>query len=135
MHARKTALGNMNELFSESAKEKGDIEMPAELRVIDEGISRFRDEAFGEIVSNFSLYLLAGVNVDREAGGPGVLIRIRRFPDQVEQLVLKCTHKNSFRPSLSISAYRTQGKCILGQRITVASERVCIVYTYLLCSM
>ena len=33
-----------HELFSESAKEKGDIEMPAELRVIDEGISRFRDE-------------------------------------------------------------------------------------------
>ena len=97
----------MNELFSESAKEKGDIEMPAELRVIDKGISRFRDEkdAFGEIVSNFSLSLLARVNVDREAGGPGVLIRIRRFPDQVERLVLKCTRKNSFESiSLSIVA-------------------------------
>ena len=107
--ARKTALGNMNELFSESAKEKGDIEMPAELRVIDEGISRFRDEkdAFGEIVSNFSLSLLARVNVDREAGGPGVLIRIRRFPDQVERLVLKCTRKNSFE-SISLSIVNGQ---------------------------
>ena len=62
-------------------------------------------DAFGEIVSNFSLSLLARVNVDREAGGPGVLIRIRRFPDQVERLVLKCTRKNSFESiSLSIVA-------------------------------
>lgn len=67
--------------------------MPAELRVTDEGICRFKDDKddkdeAGETVSNFSLSFLARVNVEREAGGPGFLVRVKRFPDYVERLVL-----------------------------------------------
>ena len=65
-------------------------EMPAaELRVGDQGICRFKDgkDEFREVVSNFSITLLARVNVEREAGGPGVLVRVKRFPDNVERFV------------------------------------------------
>lgn len=61
--------------------------MPAELKVTDEGIARFKDEndVAGEVISNFSMEFLANVNVELEAGGPGVLAKIKRFPDYVEK--------------------------------------------------
>ena len=64
--------------------------MPAELRVTDEGICRFKDDKdeAGETVLNFSLSFLTRVNVEQEAGGPGFLVRVKRFPDYVERLVL-----------------------------------------------
>lgn len=61
--------------------------MPAELRVTDSGICRYKDgsSTTGEIVSNFSLSFLATVNVDLDAGGPGTLVRVKRFPDNIER--------------------------------------------------
>ena len=59
--------------------------MPAELRVTDSGICCYKDgsSTTGEIVSNF-LSFLAKVNVDLDAGGPGILVCVKRFPDNIE---------------------------------------------------
>ena len=61
--------------------------MPAELKVTDSGIYRYKDAQSqdGECVSNFTLALLAKVNVDLDAGGPGFLVRLKRFPDNIER--------------------------------------------------
>ena len=59
--------------------------MPAVLKVKDTGIYRYKDEnsTTGEVVSNFTIALLGTVHIDRDAGGPGFLAKIKRFPDEV----------------------------------------------------
>lgn len=59
--------------------------MPAILRVSGEGIFRFRDgnASNGDKVSNFALK--ATVDVDRDAGGSGFLVHIKRLADEVEK--------------------------------------------------
>ena len=68
----------------ESKRHAGSI-MPVELRNTESVISRFKDDnSNGVAVSNFSLAFLAKVHVDRDAGGPGFLVKIERFLDMTE---------------------------------------------------
>ena len=58
--------------------------MPAILRLTERGISRCKDNSeSGDVVSNFTISFLGTVDVDRDAGGPGFLARIKRFPDEI----------------------------------------------------
>ena len=60
--------------------------MPALLKVTSSGIYRCKDgSSSGDLVSNFTISLLATVHVDRDAGGPGFLAKVKRFPDGVEK--------------------------------------------------
>ena len=61
--------------------------MPTVLRVSDEGILRFKDSNArnGDKVSNFTIALKAAVDVERDAGGPGFLVHIKRLADDVEK--------------------------------------------------
>ena len=38
-----------------------------------------------DAVSNFSLRVLRSIHVDSDAGGPGLLVEIRRYPDDTKQ--------------------------------------------------
>lgn len=61
--------------------------MPAST-IVSENSRIFRvkeDGGFREAVSNFSLAVLASVHVTTDAGGPGLLLRIKRYPDDVEK--------------------------------------------------
>lgn len=56
--------------------------------VIIEGnrLFRYNDKTDAkEPVSNFSVSLLGSVHVSSEAGGPGILMRIQRYPDNVKE--------------------------------------------------
>ena len=47
-------------------------------------IFRIKDDGcFKEPVSNFGITLIASVHVASEAGGPGLLLNIKRYPDNV----------------------------------------------------
>ena len=61
--------------------------MPAELRLEESGIYRFKNsrDNRGEKVSNFTLSFVAKVNVDHDGGGPGFLVKIKRHPDLTER--------------------------------------------------
>lgn len=61
--------------------------MPSVLKVTESGIYRCKDSSSGggDLVSNFTISLLATVHVDRDAGGPGFLAKVKRFPDEVEK--------------------------------------------------
>ena len=37
------------------------------------------------VTSNFTISLVATVHVDRDAGGPGFLAKVKRFPDGIEK--------------------------------------------------
>ena len=45
------------------------------------------DSSHREPVSNFSLQILGLVNVAPDAGGSGLLLLVRRFPDDTEKYV------------------------------------------------
>ena len=56
--------------------------------VITEGNQLFRcnDKTDAkEPVSNFSISLLAPVHVSSDAGGPGILMRLQRYPDNMKE--------------------------------------------------
>ena len=60
--------------------------MPAVLKVTEQGFHRCSgrdsDPSSGDVISNFTFTLLAAVQADRDAGGPGFLARVKRFSDQ-----------------------------------------------------
>ena len=64
-----------------------EFKMPAVLKVTASGIYRCKDgsSSGGDLVSNFTISLLATVHVDRDAGGPGFLAQVKRFPDGIEK--------------------------------------------------
>ena len=63
--------------------------MPAVLKVTERGFHRCSgrdsDPNSGDVISNFTFTLLAAVQADRDAGGPGFLARVKRFSDQFEK--------------------------------------------------
>ena len=61
--------------------------MPCILSVHSDGIYRCNDKTdLEELVSNFTVTLNGLVEVSKEAGGPGYLAIIKRFPDGMEKL-------------------------------------------------
>ncbi len=50
-------------------------------------IIRYRDSEGNntEPVSNFSLVLLGSIHVESGGGGPGLLIRVQRYPDDMQK--------------------------------------------------
>ena len=68
------------------------------LKVTDEGIRRCKDSVNGDSGdAGFELHtFVAGESTcERDGGGPGFLVRIKRFPDQLQRLVINSTHCNS----------------------------------------
>ncbi len=65
------------------------VTMPAAVLKVqsDAGIYRAKDanSTSGDLVSNFTLSFQGTVEVDRDAGGPGFLARIKRFPDAIQR--------------------------------------------------
>ena len=60
--------------------------MPFHLTVRSDGIYRCNEKTDSEeLVSNFTSSLNGLVEVAKEAGGPGYLATIKRFPDEAEQ--------------------------------------------------
>ncbi len=56
----------------------------------DAGIYRAKDanSTSGDLVSNFTLSFQGTVELDRDAGGPGFLARIKRFPDAIQRYMI-----------------------------------------------
>lgn len=60
--------------------------MPFHLTVRSDGIYRCNEKTDSEeLVSNFTIRLNGLVEVAKEAGGPGYLATIKRFPDEAEK--------------------------------------------------
>lgn len=59
--------------------------MPAIIKSEDTGIFRVKEGNLKESVSNFGLCVIAPVHVSSDAGGPGLLLNIKRYPDNVEK--------------------------------------------------
>ena len=52
----------------------------------DSRIYRIKEDGgFKEAVSNFGISVIASVHVSSDAGGPGLLLNIKRYPDNVEK--------------------------------------------------
>ena len=55
------------------------------VRTEDNQICRVKDGGNKEPVSNFGISVVASVDVSSDAGGPGLLISIKRYPDNAEK--------------------------------------------------
>jgi len=64
--------------------------MPAVLKVTVSGIYRCKDgsSSGGDLVSNFTISLLATVHVGRDAGGSGFLAKVKRFQTELKSKLL-----------------------------------------------
>ena len=59
--------------------------MPANVTSEGSRIYRVKDGNSREPVSNFGISILASVYVSSDAGGPGLLLKLKRFPDDAEK--------------------------------------------------
>ena len=59
------------------------------LKVTEQGFNQCSgkdsDPSSGDVISNFTFTLLAAVQAERDAGGPGFLARVKRFSNQLEK--------------------------------------------------
>jgi hypothetical protein len=56
------------------------------VRIEENRIFRYNEKSdTKEAVSNFSIFLLGTVHVNSDGGGPGILMKIERYPDNMKE--------------------------------------------------